>query len=94
MSARLRRAARDTTIRDQHGVARRAGCERSESMPNVPIRDVPDDISAGLQRRTEAAGQSLQQYLSRELARVARSRTMSKIIARIEERSGGPLTLA
>ena len=62
--------------------------------PALKDRRVALISTAGLQRRTEAAGQALQQYLSSELARVARSRTMSKIIARIEERSGGPLTLA
>jgi plasmid stability protein len=58
-------------------------------MPNVLIRDLPDDIHASLQRRAEAAGQSLQQYLSSELARVAQSPTMNEVLARIAERSGG-----
>ena len=63
-------------------------------MPNVLIRDLPDDIHASLQRRAEAAGQSLQQYLSSELARVAQSPTMNEVLARIAERSGGRVGLA
>jgi hypothetical protein len=62
-------------------------------VPNVLIRDVPDDIHASLQRRAEAAGQSLQQYLSSELARVAQTPTMNEILARIGERSGGRVGL-
>ena len=58
-------------------------------MPNVLIRDLPDDIHASLQRRAEAAGQSLQQYLSSELARVAQTPTMNEVLARIAARSGG-----
>jgi len=58
-------------------------------VPNVLIRNLPDDVHASLQRRAEAAGQSLQQYLSSELARLAQSPTMNEILARIAERSGG-----
>ena len=59
-----------------------------ESIPAV-IRDVPDDVHAGLQRRAESAGQSLQQYLSIELARIARHPTLDDVLARIEQREGG-----
>lgn len=58
-------------------------------MPNVLIRDLPDDVHANLQRRAAAAGQSLQQYLTDELARVAQSPTLADVIERIEQRSGG-----
>ncbi len=58
-------------------------------MPNVLIRDLPDDVHANLQRRAAAAGQSLQQYLTDELARVAQSPTLAEVIERIEQRSGG-----
>jgi hypothetical protein len=50
---------------------------------------VPDDVHAGLQRRAENAGQSLQQYLSSELARLARHPTLDEVLARIEQREGG-----
>jgi len=42
-------------------------------MPNVLIRDLPADVHANLQRRAEAAGQSLQQYLTKELSRMGLS---------------------
>lgn len=37
-------------------------------MPNVQIRDVPEDVHHELVRRAEMAGRSLQQYLSAQLA--------------------------
>ena len=58
-------------------------------MANVLIRDLPADVHASLQRRAEAAGQSLQQYLTSELSRVAQSPTMAEVMERIEQRSGG-----
>jgi len=58
-------------------------------MPNVLIRDLPADVHSNLQRRAEAAGQSLQQYLTNELSRVAQAPTMTEVLARIAERSGG-----
>ena len=61
----------------------------NESMPNVLIRDLPDDVHASLARRAQAAGQSLQQYLSDELTRVARTPTLNDVLSRIGERSGG-----
>ncbi len=62
-------------------------------MPNVLIRDLPADVHLGLQRRAEAAGQSLQQYLTNELSRLARSPTTDEVIERIAERSGGRVGL-
>ena len=58
-------------------------------MPNVLVRDVPDEIHAGLQRRAEAAGQSLQQFLAGELTRLATTPTMSDVLERISRRRGG-----
>jgi hypothetical protein len=58
-------------------------------MPNVLIRDLPDEIHAGLQRRAEAAGQSLQQFLAGELTRLATTPTMSDVLERIGRRRGG-----
>jgi len=43
-------------------------------MPNVQIREVPDDVHNELVRRAERAGQSLQQYLSAQLASIAATR--------------------
>ena len=44
-------------------------------MPNVQIREVPDDVHNELVRRAELAGQSLQQYLSAQLASIAATPT-------------------
>lgn len=62
-------------------------------MPNVLVRDVPEDVHAGLQRRAEEAGQSLQQYLASELIRLASTPTMAQVLARIASRRGGRVGL-
>ena len=58
-------------------------------MPNVLVRDLPDDIHANLQRRAEAEGKSLQQYLASELTRLASTPTLNDILDRIGRRRGG-----
>ena len=58
-------------------------------MPNVLVRDLPDDVHAQLQRRAEAAGQSLQQYLTAQLTRLASAPTMAEVLERIGRRRGG-----
>jgi antitoxin FitA len=62
-------------------------------MPNVLVRDLPDDVHASLQRRAESAGQSLQQYLTAELTRLASVPTMDEVLARISRRHGGRVGL-
>jgi antitoxin FitA len=62
-------------------------------MPNVLIRDLPPEVHERLQRRATAAGQSLQQYLTSELTRVAESQTIAEVLERIEQRSGGRVGL-
>jgi plasmid stability protein len=62
-------------------------------MPNVLVRDLPDDVHASLQRRAESAGQSLQQYLATELTRLASMPTMDDVLARISRRKGGRVGL-
>ena len=62
-------------------------------MPNVLVRDLPDDVHASLQRRAESAGQSLQQYLVTELTRLASRPTMDDVLARISRRHGGRVGL-
>jgi hypothetical protein len=63
-------------------------------MPNVLVRDLPDEVHAGLQRRAQAAGQSLQQYLAGELARLATTPSMSEVIDRIGKHKGGRVGFA
>lgn len=57
-------------------------------MPNVLIRDVPDDVHAELIRRASDAGQSLQLYLRSELERLARTPTLDQVLARIDAYPG------
>ena len=62
-------------------------------MPNVLVRDLPEDVHARLQRRAEAAGQSLQQFLASELTRLSATPTMDDVLARINRRKGGRVGL-
>lgn len=57
-------------------------------MPNVLIRDVPDDVHAELVQRASSAGHSLQHYLKTELERFARTPTLEQVLARIEANGG------
>jgi len=61
-------------------------------MPNVQIREVPEDVHTELVRRAKLAGQSLQQYLSAQLAAMVAMPTIDDVIARIERRSKGQLS--
>jgi plasmid stability protein len=58
-------------------------------MPNVLVRDLSDEVHQGLQRRAEAEGTSLQQYLSKELTKLAHSPTLSDVLNQINRRRGG-----
>jgi plasmid stability protein len=62
-------------------------------MPNLLVRDLPDDVHAALQRRAERRGQSLQQFLSSELRRLAERPSVDEVLDRIEHRSGGQVGL-
>ncbi len=50
-------------------------------MPNVLIRDVPDDVHTELFHRASNAGQSLQLYLELELERLARTPALEFLAA-------------
>ena len=58
-------------------------------MPNVLVRDLPDDVHAELVRRAELAGMSLQQLLTVELTRLVAAPTMAEVLARIGRHRGG-----
>jgi len=62
-------------------------------MPNVLVRDIPEDIHAALQRRAELRGQSLQQYLAGELRRLAERPGIGEVLDRIDRRRGGRVGL-
>jgi plasmid stability protein len=62
-------------------------------MPNVLVRDLPDDVHAALQRRAERRGQSLQQFLASELRRLAERPSVDEVLDRIERHQGGQVGL-
>jgi plasmid stability protein len=63
-------------------------------MSNVLVRDVPDDVHAALVARAEQRGQSLQQYLTGELRRLAERPDLEEVLDRIDRRQGGRVGLA
>ena len=63
-------------------------------MTNVLVRDIPEEVHAALQRRAERRGQSLQQYLAGELARLAERPTVDELFDRVSLRRGGKVGLA
>lgn len=63
-------------------------------MPNILVRDIPDDVHAALQHRAERRGQSLQQYLAAELRRLAERPSLEEVLDRIDGRNGGRVGLA
>lgn len=56
------------------------------SMPNVLIRDLPPEVHAVLTARADNNGQSLQQYLTHELTRIASAKTNAELTAAITAR--------
>ncbi len=70
----------------------RGSCMYYACMPNVQIRDVPDEVHEALVRRAEQAGQSLQQFLASQLATIAMTPTVADILERIEQRPKGALS--
>lgn len=62
-------------------------------MPNILVRDLPDDVHGALQQRAEQQGQSLQQYLTNQLTRLVERPTTEELFARIDRRSGGTVGL-
>lgn len=62
-------------------------------MPNILVRDLPDDVHGALQQRAEQQGQSLQQYLTNQLTRLVERPTTEELFARVDRRSGGTVGL-
>jgi plasmid stability protein len=62
-------------------------------MPSLLVRDVPEEVHAALRRRAARRGQSLQQYLTGELRRLAERPGVDEVLDRIESRSGGQVGL-
>ncbi len=68
-------------------------CLHNASMPNVLVRDLPDDVHAELTRRARVRGQSLQQYLAAELTRLTDTPDLDEVLDRIAGRRGGRVGL-
>jgi plasmid stability protein len=62
-------------------------------MPNVQIKNVPEDVHRVLRARAAKAGQSQQEYLLAVLVDVARTPTLDEVFERIDRDSGSRLTL-
>jgi len=62
-------------------------------MPNILVRDLPDDVHGALQQRAQQQGQSLQQYLTNALTRLVERPTPEELFARVARRSGGKVGL-
>lgn len=62
-------------------------------MPNVLVRDLPDDVHAALQRKAQRRHQSLQQYLTAELRRLAERQEIGDVLDEVEARRGGRIGL-
>ena len=62
-------------------------------MANLLVRDLPDEVHAALQQRARRQGQSLQQYLTRELTRIAQRPSLDDVLDRIEQHDGGAVGL-
>lgn len=69
-------------------------CMYNACMPNVQVRDVSPEVHEVLVRRAARAGQSLQQYLTAQLARLAAAPTLDEVLDRIEGRDMGTLGAA
>lgn len=62
-------------------------------MPNIQIKDVPEQTHAVLRERAAAAHQSLQEYLRARLIRDAGQPTLEEVLERAGSRAGGRLSL-
>jgi plasmid stability protein len=67
---------------------------QNASVPNILVRDLPDDVHRALAHRAEHRGQSLQQYLASELTRLAERPALDELFARVSKRRGGKVGLA
>ena len=62
-------------------------------MANLLVRDLPDDVHVALQQRAKREGRSLQQYVTRELTRIAQRPSLTDVLDRIERHAGGSVGL-
>ncbi len=63
-------------------------------MPNIQIKDVPEETHSVLRQRAGAAHQSLQEYLRSKLIAEAGQPTVDEVLERAGSRASGSLSLA
>lgn len=56
-------------------------------MPSITIRDVPEDVRNELAARAARSGRSLQEYLTAELAELARRPDVIELVSRARQRA-------
>lgn len=56
------------------------------AMPNVQIRNVPEDVHRALKSKAALAGRSLNDYLLSQLEVIARTESIPEWMARLRER--------
>jgi plasmid stability protein len=61
-------------------------CDSITRMPNVQVRDVPDDVHRRLKSQAAIAGQSLNEFLLARMTDIARVPTLPELAERIRER--------
>ncbi len=64
-----------------------------QAMANLLVRDLPDDVHSALQQRAKREGRSLQQFVTRELTKIAQRPGLEDVLSRIEQRTGGAVGL-
>lgn len=64
-----------------------------KAMPNVLVRDIPNEVHAALQMRAKNRGQSFQQYLAAELTRLASQPSVEELLDRVGRHRGGRVGL-
>ena len=63
-------------------------------MPNILVRNLPEEVHRRLVDRAKANGQSLQTHLVSELTRLAHTVSLEELITDIERNEGGRVGLA
>ena len=63
-------------------------------MPNVQVRDVPDDVHRALVERARRSGVSLQTYLAAQLALLVATPTVDEVLDRLDRQVTGQLSTA
>lgn len=63
-------------------------------MPNVLVRNLPEDVHRKLEQRAQAAGQSLQQYLTTQLTQLVARPTVDEVFAQLGSETGGRVGLS